>query len=88
MKEKNLKVLSGKELMQYIELCSKNGDSKEMMRAYRTLIILNGEDPDDFSDIDSKLNEPKPSLPRISKEKIGIGIILLAVVVVLLLSEF
>ena len=51
MPKKNLDLLSSRELLIYIQECAEKGLDDEMMRAHRFLLIKEGENPDDNSDI-------------------------------------
>ncbi len=64
--KKNLEGLSSRELLMYIEECAKKGDDTEMMRAHRFLLIKEGEDPDDYSDIDDYYEPSEEDLTNYS----------------------
>jgi hypothetical protein len=63
----NLDLLTSRELLIYIEGCAKKGDEEEMMRAHRFLLIKEGEDPDNFSDLEDYYEPSEEDLTNYSK---------------------
>ena len=63
----NLDLLTSRELLIYIEGCAKKGDEEEMMRAHRFLLIREGENPDDFTDLEDYYEPSEEDLTNYSK---------------------